>query len=314
MNRNDPQWRIVQALLAGNPVPQSVPLQMRAPVESAMNAAYLSDSISRQNADSAILSGELSKPQFRGSAEENLTNDRMNYLSAAYPRRPVEKMKRSEMPNFMTREEFFRQQSAPLQGGAGQDMVRGQAAGDTLAPSPEELAKLAEGAGFDPNSLVGLDLNATEAKNLGLALRMMQAESTMRPLEHLGTKFKERALEWLPGEVLENKIYGSGALGTDPRYQQYRNARDSFANAALRADTGATINESELPEIIRESMPLPGDTDETVALKQRTREARIRALIAGTGPAAELLPQPGQPIISPNQMSDDEFRAWLEGQ
>lgn len=176
------------------------------------------------------------------------------------------------------------------------------------APTPEEM----EAAGFDPNSLIGLDLNTTEARNLGLAIRMMQAESQLRPREHLGTKFKERALEWLPGEVLENKIYGSGMLGTDPEYQQYRNARDSFANASLRADTGATINESELPEIIRESMPLPGDTPETIEQKRLIREGRIRAMIAGTGEASGLLPQPGQPIISPEQMSDDEFRAWLE--
>lgn len=206
-------------------------------------------------------------------------------------------------------------QPMPMRAAAGQDVVKGQAAGDTLdAPSPEDLAALAQGAGFDPNSLIGLDLNATEAKNLGLTLRMMQAESTLRPLQDLGTRFKERALEWLPGETLENMAYASEFLGSDPRYQQYRNARDSFANAALRADTGATINESELPEIIRESMPLPGDTAETLAQKQRIREARIRALIAGSGEAAAMLPQPGQPIIAPDQMSDDEFAKWLATQ
>lgn len=188
-----------------------------------------------------------------------------------------------------------------------------QAGGD--APTESELADLAASAGFDPNSLIGLDLNTTEARNLGLTLRMMQAEAALRPRQDLGTKFKERALEWLPGEMLENKIYGSGALGTDPEYQRYRNARDSFANAALRADTGATINESELPEIIRESMPLPGDTPETLAQKQMVREARIRALAAGTGEAAALLPQPGEPIIQySNDMSDEDFEKWLATQ
>lgn len=190
--------------------------------------------------------------------------------------------------------------------GPGVKVAQNETANDA-APSAEELAALAQGAGFDPNDLIGLDLNATESKNLGLTLRMMQAESTLRPMQELGTRFKERALEWLPGETLENMAYANGFLGTSPEYQQYKNARNSFANAALRADTGATINESELPEIIRESMPLPGDTEETLAQKQRTREARIRALIAGTGAAAGMLPQPGQPIIAPREMSDEDF-------
>jgi hypothetical protein len=195
----------------------------------------------------------------------------------------------------------------PVQGGAGQAQIRGQQGGDDLPPTPDELAELGKGF-FDPETLRGLELNATEARNLGLAIRMMQAEAELRPREQLGTKFRERALEWLPGEVLENKIYGSGALGTNPEYQQYRTARDSFANAALRADTGATINESELPEIIRESMPLPGDTPETIDQKRRIREGRIRALMAGTGEqASAMLPPPGQPVIPLEQMSEEDY-------
>lgn len=189
--------------------------------------------------------------------------------------------------------------------GAGTRVAQNETANDAM--SPEEITALAKAAGFDPESLRGMELNTTEARNLGLALRMMQAESTLRPNEQLGTKFKERALEWLPGQTMENAIYGSGMFGTDPKYQEYMNARDSFANAALRADTGATINESELPAIIQESMPLPGDTPETIALKRRTREARIRAMIAGTGAASAVLPQPGQPIIKQDEMSDEEF-------
>lgn len=197
--------------------------------------------------------------------------------------------------------------------GPGTRVAQNETVNDAIPP--EELAQLAAQAGFDANALNGLDLNSTEAKNLGWTLRMMQAESILRQHEDQGTKMWPKMLEWLPGEALENKIYGSGALGTDPDYQKYVQAREGFANAALRADTGAQINESEIPRMVKEFMPLPGDGPEQLAQKRAQREAFMMATRAGSGPAAAFLPDFGTPVVEySDEMSDEDFKAWLESQ
>lgn len=196
----------------------------------------------------------------------------------------------------------------PMTGGAGDAEVPGQQGEDDLAPTPDEIAQLAPDI-FNPEILADLGLNVSESKNLGYALRMLQAEETLRTLEKQGTRMWPRTLEWLPGESIENQLFS-------PEYRQYVRAREAFANAALRADTGAQINESEVPRIIKETMPLPGDDEATLADRRAGREAFIRGIMAGTGPAAQYLPNPGDPLIkrggkAPGELSDDEILKML---
>ena len=170
---------------------------------------------------------------------------------------------------------------------------------DDPAPTPQEIAEMSAGI-LDPAQVADLGLNVSQSKNLGWAMRMLQAEEVLRRLEKQGTRMWPRLLEMLPGTALENQFFS-------PEYQQYVNAREAFSNAALRADTGAQINESEIPRMMKEFMPLPGDDAETLAQRRRSREAFLRAVIAATGPAATLLPQPGSPVIPIEEMSDDDF-------
>ena len=180
----------------------------------------------------------------------------------------------------------------------------------SFAPGPG--VKVAQEGQFDPSSLMGSDLNVTEAKNLGWALRMLQAESVLRDQEQQGTRMGMKALEMLPGTSLENKIYS--ATGNED-YQKYVQAREAFSNAALRADTGAQINESEIPRMVKEFMPAPGDGEEVLQQKRAAREAFLRAIMAASGSAGSSLPEPGTPVIQyTNDMSDDDFEKWLATQ
>lgn len=156
-------------------------------------------------------------------------------------------------------------------------------------PSMDALAAQAETVGIDPEALRGLDLNATEARNFGYLLRMMEAENIMRELRS-SDSIGNRMLQWLPGEDIER-------LFLDPDFIRYMNAQNSFAETALRSATGATINESEIPTTQRIYFPRPGDDDEVVADLQRQREALMMSLLAGSGPAGQFVPPFGEPVV-----------------
>lgn len=145
----------------------------------------------------------------------------------------------------------------------------------------------------DREALGDAGLNVSESRSLGWASRMMQAEEVLRRLEQQGTRTGQRALEMIPGQTIENLLF-------DDEYRQYLQAENAFLNAALRSDTGAQINESEIPRLRTELMPRPGDDQETLAQRRRAREAFLLAIIAGSGEGAALLPDIGAPIVPTN--------------
>lgn len=150
----------------------------------------------------------------------------------------------------------------------------------------------------------GLDLNVTQAQRSGQALRLLQAESILRDLEGQGTRTGQRALEMLPNTI-ENLLI-------DEDYGRFIQARDAFAEAAMRADTGATINESEWPRIIRNLMPQPGDGPERLAQRRAMREVFIQSLMASSGEAGAIMPKVGEPVVpvetaDPSSMSNEEL-------
>lgn len=157
---------------------------------------------------------------------------------------------------------------------------------------------------------LGLDLNVTQAQRTGQALRLLQAESVLRDLEGQGTRTGQRMLEWLPGN--------SENLVMDDDYARFVQARDMFAEAAMRADTGATINESEWPRILRNLMPQPGDSPERLAQRRAAREVFIQSLAASAGEAQGIMPEIGQPVVpiqntNPSEMSDEDLLRALQG-
>lgn len=156
-------------------------------------------------------------------------------------------------------------------------------------PTADELAQMGESVGIDTEALRGLDLNATEARNFGYLLRMMEAENTIRELQDSNT-LGQRLLEMLPGQDLESFFM-------DPDYRRYLLARENYNEAALRAATGATINDQEMPMQRRNYFPLPNDDQETRDLLQRQRQALMMAIMAASGPGGQLVPEFGQPVV-----------------
>jgi hypothetical protein len=157
-----------------------------------------------------------------------------------------------------------------------------------------------------------LDLNVTQAQRSGQAMRLLQAEATLRELEEKqGPRVGQRMLEMLP-DGLENML-------VDEDYGKFQMARDAFAEAAMRADTGATINESEWPRILKNLMARPGDSPERIAQRRAMRETIIRSLMMASGEAAGMMPQIGQPVVPTeqpkdmSQMSDEDILRALQG-
>lgn len=156
----------------------------------------------------------------------------------------------------------------------------------------------------------GLDLNVTQAQRSGQALRLLQAEAILRELEGQGTRTGQRMLEWLP-DTFENLL-------VDEDYGRFQQARDMFAEAAMRSDTGATINESEWPRVLKSLMPQPGDGPERLAQRRAARETFIQGLVGSSGEAAAIMPPIGEPVVpvpnlKPEELSDEDLLRMLQG-
>jgi hypothetical protein len=157
----------------------------------------------------------------------------------------------------------------------------------------------------------GLDLNVTEAQRSGQALRLLQAEAILRQLEEKqGIRTGQRALEYLP-DFIENLVI-------DDDYGRYIQARDAFAEAAMRADTGATINESEWPRVQKSLFVRPGDDADRIAQRRAMRETYIQGLVGSSGEAGALMPEVGQPVVpvpnlNPQELSDEDLLRMLQG-
>lgn len=151
-----------------------------------------------------------------------------------------------------------------------------------------------------------LDLNVTEAQRTGQALRLLQAEATLRELEESqGTRGGQKALEWLP-DFVEN-------YAVDEDYGKYQIARDAFVEAAMRADTGATINVEEWPRILKNITVQPGDGPERIAQRRAMRETILKGLMAASGEGQTLMPEIGKHVVPIQNMSDDDLLKALGG-
>lgn len=96
------------------------------------------------------------------------------------------------------------------------------------------------------------------------------------------------------GPALKNAITGEAR-------QKYEQASSSFAEAALRAATGAGVTEAEARQKIRELTPQLGDKPATRAQKRQALEVYLQSLEARAGRAAPMArpagatPAPAQP-------------------
>ncbi len=144
-----------------------------------------------------------------------------------------------------------------------------------------------------------------------------RAQQALEQLDSLGldrTSLKEGAESLLPS-----------ALQSGER-QQFEQAKLQFVNSVLRAESGATITDSEIQKALKQYFPVLGDSEATVRQKKSARETAVQGLYqaaelepptrgnaVGAGrAAAPALSSEEQALIQAvkaGQMSPDEARA-----
>lgn len=138
-----------------------------------------------------------------------------------------------------------------------------------------------------------------------LARRNMLKATQASPNASMPT-YGERGLGMIPGvgEDIANTLRSADR-------QRFVQAASSFAEATLRAATGAGVNKDEALQKVRELTPQIGDKPENVKQKIEAQEMYLQALRTRANRA---LPQagavmPGSPAVDPND--PDGFRAIL---
>lgn len=79
-------------------------------------------------------------------------------------------------------------------------------------------------------------------------------------------------------DIAENYLLSS-------KYQQFRRAANDFAQAQLRKETGAQINESEMDMVNMLYIPMPGNDPETLQAKADARREAAAVMRASAGEA-----------------------------
>lgn len=169
----------------------------------------------------------------------------------------------------------------------------------------------------------GKGLNEAQGKAAGMAMRAQTSHDILNDLETAGTatpSLVKMGVEKVP-------IVGAGLGMVANKYvasteqQRVDQAQRDFVNAALRVESGASINESEFANARRQYFTQPGDSPATVAQKKRNRETEIESLKMQAGPAAkkalaeakvaadERRKQPAAKDVA--KMSDDEILTAL---
>lgn len=98
-----------------------------------------------------------------------------------------------------------------------------------------------------------------------------------------------------PGNMRDRVAGATPLVGnflTSERGQQYMNAAAEWARAKLRLESGAVIGEEEAKAEARTYFPMPGDSPETIAQKQRLRETATSAIRRQAGRAGGDIPLP----------------------
>jgi hypothetical protein len=176
--------------------------------------------------------------------------------------------------------------------------VRGKAFGD-LTPAEEERLRIAREAEaraqraeqrqIEASAVTGKPPTEDERKAAGWFNQATFA------LQNMEAALKEDKKAAFPG-VLEtySPVEEVRNRSRSPARQKYAQAASSFAEAALRAATGAGINEFEAQQKIRELTPQRGDSDEVQTQKLNAMKMYVESLRARAGRA-----MPGGQSASP---------------
>ena len=146
----------------------------------------------------------------------------------------------------------------------------------------------------------GKDVKRTESqsKSMIFGTRMVQAEQDLQGLINSGfdvSATELRAMRLAPREA------------QSPQFQQMQQAKSNFINAVLRRESGAVISESEMSQGEQQYFPMPGDTEEVLAQKERNRRVAIDLLLMdGKLPREEAMKIIGSQDISSKPQSKNK--------
>jgi hypothetical protein len=113
------------------------------------------------------------------------------------------------------------------------------------------------------------------------ATRTAQADDTISKLAD--TIVKMNSISYAGQVSAEANTVTHGMASSD--IQQIRQAERNFVNAVLRRESGAAISQSEFDNAEKQYFPQPGDSAETLVLKNQNRQAVISNLKQASGTA-----------------------------
>ena len=121
--------------------------------------------------------------------------------------------------------------------------------------------------------------NETQAKAAGFASLMEAAESVVSATPGGAPTYVTKIASSVPkvGDSLQR-------AAQTPEQQKYEQAKENWARAKLRNESGAVIGEEELAAEIRTYFPQPGDGPEVVQQKANARALAVEAVKKQAGP------------------------------
>jgi len=155
--------------------------------------------------------------------------------------------------------------------------------------------------------------NDAQMSAAGYAERMYEAENILNDLEAEG--FDPTNL----GAKMAENLGTAGNYLLNEQQQAMQQARNDWARAKLRDESGAVISEEEIVNEVRTYFPVPGDSPETLKQKKNARRRATKGLARQSGGAYEYVDRPEKQApydrgnLKPiNEMTDTEVAAELK--
>ena len=139
--------------------------------------------------------------------------------------------------------------------------------------------------------------NESQSKAAGFASLMENAENVVAETPEGATTYVTKIAGAVPkvGDTLQR-------AAQTPAQQRYEQAKENWARAKLRNESGALIGEEELAAEIRTYFPQPGDGPEVIKQKANARALAIEAVKKQAGPT----------YFKPENAGDKKVVKWEE--
>ncbi|PWE57585.1 hypothetical protein DEM27_05675 [Metarhizobium album] len=115
-----------------------------------------------------------------------------------------------------------------------------------------------------------------EKKAMTFADRMRASGKIISEHGAVGASIKDALASQLP--------FGVGNFAVSDEYQSVEQARRDFINAQLRRESGAVISQEEFDNANKQYFPQPGDTEDVIKQKERSRQRVIDGMARDAGP------------------------------